>query len=82
MPHSKATNVPNRTTVYLERGLHRALKIKAVTTDRSLSDLINEAVRYSLREDAIDLDAIRQRAHEPSRTFEKVLADLKRRSLL
>ncbi len=67
-----------RTTICLEPGLHRALKVKAATSDRSLSDLINEAVRYSLREDAIDLEALRRRAHEPSRAFERILADLRR----
>ncbi len=68
----------SRTTVYLEPGLHRALKIKAATTDRALSELINEAIRIALREDAIDLEAIHRRSHEPSRAFERVLADLKR----
>lgn len=68
----------NRTTVYLDPGLYRALKIKAATTDRRLSELVNEAVRLALREDAIDLAALRRRAREPSRAFEDVLADLKR----
>lgn len=72
----------NRTTVYFEPSLYRALKIKAATTDRGLSELVNEAVRLALREDAVDLDALRRRAREPSRAFERVLADLKRNHLL
>lgn len=72
----------NRTTVYLEPGLHRALKIKAATTDQSISALVNDAVREALREDAIDLAAARKRRHEPSRPLEAVLADLKRKRLL
>lgn len=71
-----------RTTVYLEPKMYRALKIKAATTDESLSGLINEAVRAALLEDAIDLEAFEKRAKEPSRPFEKVLADLKRDGLL
>lgn len=53
-----------RTTVYLEPGLYRALKIKAATTDRGLSELVNEAVRLALREDALDLEAVRRRRKE------------------
>jgi hypothetical protein len=44
--------------------------------------LVNEAVRLALREDALDLEAIRRRAQEPTRAFERILADLKRDRLL
>ncbi len=71
-----------KTTVYLEPKLYRALKVKAATTDRSVSDLINAAVLEALREDALDLEAFERRAREPSRTFKKVLEDLKRDGLL
>ena len=67
-----------RTTVYLKPKVYRALKVKAATTDRSLSDLVNAAVLESLREDAVDLDAFNRRIKEPSRSFEKVLEELKR----
>lgn len=72
----------NRTTVYLEPGLHRALKIKAATTDQSISALVNAAVREALREDAIDLAAARRRLREPRIPLERVVADLKRKGLL
>ena len=71
-----------RTTVYLKPNVYRALKVKAATTDRSVSDLVNAAVLESLREDALDLEAFDRRAKEPSRPFEKVLEDLKRDGLL
>ena len=71
-----------RTTVYLKPKVYRALKVKAATTDRSVSDLVNAAVLESLREDAVDLEAFDRRAKEPSRPFEKVLEDLKRDGLL
>ena len=71
-----------RTTVYFEPRLYRALKVKAATTDRRVSELVNEAVRLTLREDAIDLEAARRRAREPRIPFERVLADLKRNRLL
>ena len=71
-----------RTTVYLRPKVYRALKVKAATTDRSISELINATVIESLREDAIDLEAFEKRAKEPSRSLEKVLEDLKRDGLL
>jgi hypothetical protein len=71
-----------RATVYLDSRIHRALKLKAAQTDSTVSDLVNEAVRVALKEDAIDLQAIQDRAHEPSRPFEDVLRDMKRDGLL
>lgn len=73
---------PKRATVYFDPGLHRALRIKAASTERSLSDLVNEAIRASLAEDADDLAAFADRAKEPSLAFEDVLKDLKRRGTL
>ncbi len=71
-----------RATVYLDSNLHRALKLKAAETDKSVSDLINEAVRLSLLEDVEDLAAFEERAGEPKLAFEAVLKDLKRRGRL
>jgi hypothetical protein len=71
-----------KTTVYLRPEVYRALKVKAATTDRSISDLINVAVVEALREDAADLRAFEERSKEPSRPFEKVLEGLKRDGLL
>jgi len=70
---------PKRATVYFDSELHRALRLKAAETDRSLSDLVNEAVELSLAEDAEDLAAFKQRAREPNLSFEDVVKDLKRR---
>ena len=71
-----------RATVYLEPRIHQAVKMKAVQTDSTISDLVNEALRFSLKEDAADLQAIRERKREPSRSFEAVIQDLKRDGLL
>jgi plasmid stability protein len=67
-----------RATVYFDPALHRALRVKAAETDRSLSDIVNEAVKLSLLEDAEDLAAFEERAREPSVSFEEVVKDLKR----
>ncbi len=71
-----------RATVYLKSDLHKALKLKAAETDRSVSDLVNDAVRLSLLEDAEDLAAFEERAKEPSPAFEAILKDLRRRGRL
>jgi len=71
-----------RATVYLDPDLHRALRVKAAETDKSISDLVNDAVRSSLGEDAEDLEAYRARAKEPSLDLEGVLKDLRRRGKL
>jgi hypothetical protein len=68
--------------VYFSPKLYRALKVKAATTDRGFSELVNEAVLLALREDAIDEEAFRRRRNEPSRAFSEVLSDLKRARLL
>lgn len=67
-----------RATIYFDPALHRALRVKAAETDRSLSDLVNEAVKLSLVEDAEDLAAFEERALEPDLSFEDVVKDLKR----
>ena len=71
-----------RATVYFDPSLHKALRLKAAQTERSLSDLVNSAVRRSLTEDADDLAAFDERAGEPSLDFEAVVKDLKRRGKL
>lgn len=71
-----------RTTVYLDPKLHQALKMKAAQTSTGISDLVNEALRLLLKEDAADLQAIKDRVGEPSRSYEAVLKDLKRDGLL
>ena len=71
-----------RATVYLDPALHRALRVKAAETDQSVSDIVNEAVKQALSEDAEDLAALRGRAKEPNLDFETVLKDLRRRGKL
>ena len=68
-----------RATIYLYPELHHALRLKSVETNRSISDMVNEAVQLSLAEDAEDLEALSNRAKEPDLLFEDVVKDLKRR---
>ena len=66
-----------RSTVYLEPDLHRALRLKSADSQRSMSDIVNEALRQALREDQQDLAAVRGRAKERSLSYEDFLAKLK-----
>lgn len=70
---------PQRTTIYLPPHLHRALKLKAATTSRSLSALVQEAIELSLAEDAEDLQAVRLRVREKPVSYSAFVGDLKRR---
>lgn len=67
-----------RSTVYFDPVIHRALRLKAAEMDRSISDLVNDAVKAALAEDAEDLAAFDDRAAEPNLSFEEVVKDLKR----
>lgn len=71
-----------RQTVYFDPGLHEALRLKAAQTERSVSDLVNAAVRHDLDEDAGDLAAFHARRDEPDLDFEGVVEDLRRRGAL
>jgi hypothetical protein len=73
------STTPKRATVYFDPELRRALRVKAAETGRSLSDLVNEAVKISLAEDAEDLAAFEDRVNEPSLPYKDVVKDLKRR---
>ena len=72
-----AMDEPKRATVYLDSDLHRALRLKAAATDRSISEIVNDAVRMALRDDQDDLAAFEDRAVEPVLSYEALLKDLK-----
>ena len=74
--------VSKRATVYFAPEIHRALRLKAAATDRPISEIVNDAVRCSLAEDADDLAAFEERAGEPSLDFEAVVKDLRKRGKL
>ncbi len=71
-----------RATVYLEARIHQAVKMKAAQMDSTVSDLVNEALKLSLKEDVLDLQAIRERKSESIHSFESVVQNLKRDGLL
>jgi len=66
-----------RATIYFDPGLHKALRLKSIETSRSVSDLVNEAVREALAEDAEDLAAFEERTDEPLISYDEMLKRLK-----
>ncbi len=66
-----------RATIYFDPDLHKALKLKAVETSRSITDLVNEAVREALSEDAEDLAAFDKRKNEPLISYEQMIKKLR-----
>jgi hypothetical protein len=67
-----------RATIYFETNLHKALRLKSVETSRSVSELVNDAVKEALAEDAEDLKAFEERAREPLMSYEEMVKRLKK----
>ena len=66
-----------RATIYFEPKLHSALKIKSVQIDKTMSEIVNEAIRHILAEDLEDLTDHHNRISEPNIEFQEVLKELK-----
>ena len=75
-------STPKRATVYFEADVHRALRLRAAADERSMSDMVNDAVRAALAEDAADLEAFDERREEKSSSFESFVRGMKRRGRL
>ncbi|WP_395342769.1 ribbon-helix-helix domain-containing protein [Ningiella sp. W23] len=67
------STLSKRSTVYFEPAIHNALKLRAASSDTSISELIDEAVRLLMKEDQEDLSAVRQRVKEPEISYEDLL---------
>ena len=65
-------------TIYFDPKIHKALKMKAVQTENTLSELVNDAVKMSLSEDLIDLEALNKRKKQKERSFDSFLKELKK----
>jgi len=68
-----------RATVYLEEDIHRALKLKSVEADQTISHLVNDAIRTALAEDLDDLSDIESRKKEKTLSYVDFLKKLKSR---
>ncbi len=72
------TTLTKRSTIYFDPKIHRALRLKSVETDKSLSEIVDDAIRRALVEDQIDLQAFEERADESLTSFDDFLNELKR----
>ena len=66
-----------RSTVYFDPDIHKVLKLMAIETELSVSDIVNEAIRHELAEDQEDLAVFAKRAKEPAISYEALLKKLK-----
>jgi hypothetical protein len=66
-----------RSTVYIRSDIHRAIKLKAVVTNQSISDIVNDALLATLSEDEEDLRAFEAHSNDPLMTYEELLTRLK-----
>jgi hypothetical protein len=71
------SNLSKRSTIYFDPAIHQALKIKSVTSSRSLSELVDEAIRQVLIEDQDDLETYAKRMEASDISYEELLKDLK-----
>ncbi len=67
-----------KSTIYMKDSLHKAVKMKAAETDRSVSEIIEEAVETLLQEDLQDLDVVKKRSKGPFISYEQLLKNLKK----
>ena len=72
------SNLSKRSTIYFEPDIHQALKMKSASSNLSVSELVDEAVRLLMNEDQEDLAAFSQRAGEKEISYEVLLNDLKK----
>ena len=72
------TALTQRATIYMDPVLHKALRLKSLETSRSISDLVDDAIRDELAEDADDLATFETRRKEPTLNFEDFVKELKR----
>lgn len=72
------SNLSKRSTVYFEPAIHQALKVKAASSQLSVSELVDDAVRLLMSEDQEDLAAFSVRENEKEISYESLLNDLKK----
>jgi plasmid stability protein len=75
-------SILKRATVYFAPEVHKALRLRAAASEQSISDMVNDAVKASLAEDAVDLAAFESRKKERSHSFESFVQGMKRRGLI
>ena len=71
-----------RTTITLNDKLYRALKMRAAESDESISQLVEDAVKYQVLEDLEDIEDAMKRENEPTYSFDDLIEQFKAEGLL
>ncbi len=71
------TETAKRATIYFDPIIHKALKLKSIETSKSISEIVNSAVKEALAEDAEDILAFEERANESLISFSEMVKRLK-----
>ena len=72
------SNLSKRSTVYFDPAIHQALRVRAASSNLSLSELVDEAIRLVMREDQEDISDLSKRINEPEISYESMLENLKK----
>lgn len=67
-----------RSTIYFDLDIHKVLKLKSIETSKSISAIVNQAVKEALSEDAEDIAVFEERAGESLISFSEMLKRLKK----
>ena len=71
-----------RSTIYFDPDMHKALRLKAAEENRSISEIVNEAIALLTSEDAKDIAAVDARAGEPNISYADFVKSLKADGIL
>ncbi|MDB2389783.1 CopG family transcriptional regulator [Alphaproteobacteria bacterium] len=71
-----------RSTIYFDPDMHKALRLKAAEENRSISEIVNEAIAMLTSEDAEDIAAVDARACEPVISYAEFVQSLKADGIL
>lgn len=71
-----------RTTITINDTLFHLLKVRAAESDETVSQLIEEAVKFQMLEDFEDIEDAEKRQAEPAHAFDDLVAQFKTEGLL
>jgi len=71
-----------RTTITINDTVFRALKMRAVESDASISKIVEDAVKYQILEDLEDIEDAKVRENEPCYSFDDLVSRFKAEGLL
>ena len=71
-----------RTTMTINDKLYTQLKRQSFDSGVSVSRYVEDAIKYQLLEDFEDLEAVRERADEPTYSFDQLVKEFKAEGLL